>query len=139
MNRGLLNRLAAYGPLLLSLIWLAGFPFFPPVQYTVVNAQTDAKGLELEQLEPEQDEWRRTVNGWEKKTAWSRPTKLLPAATRLHPVLLASIQILISVGSLLAFSNLDSSTVSRRSSHAEQPAKKPIGQAFGKEPSEKSS
>ncbi len=51
--------------------------------------------------------WRRTKHGWERVSTWSRPRRRtqLPAATRLHPGLLASLQLLISLGGLLAFSS----------------------------------
>jgi len=131
INRGLLTRIAAYGPLLLSLLWLGGFPCTPTAQHTV-TAQTDGNHLKHQDLE--QDEWRRTIHGWEKKTSWSRPTKL-PAATRLHPALLASIQVLISLGSLFAFSNLDSTK--SRSKQVDASKKNQIRQASGEQPSEK--
>ena len=55
------------------------------------------------------DDWRRTANGWERSSTWkdSQHANELPPASNLHPGLLASFQILASVGSLLAFSNRD--------------------------------
>ena len=54
-----------------------------------------------------QDPWRRTVEGWELRTAWANTGNLLnarPWAAAIHPILVAILQVLLSLGSLLAFS-----------------------------------
>ena len=52
-------------------------------------------------------DWRRTVNGWERKSNWE-PVEQRRAAPRLpwrvHPLALALLQLLISLAALLAFS-----------------------------------
>ena len=54
----------------------------------------------------EQDDWRRTVDGWERASTWDLGKQdTLPTATRIHPGLVASLQLLLSIGSLLAFSH----------------------------------
>lgn len=55
-------------------------------------------------------EWRRTVNGWEPSVAWADAgSKLAPPAValNLHPMIVAMLQALISVGALLLFEHTD--------------------------------
>ncbi len=56
------------------------------------------------------NDWRRTVNGWERSSTWkTQPTATAPPAlTNVHPGLIAGFQVLVSIGSLLAFSNATS-------------------------------
>lgn len=48
------------------------------------------------------DPWRRTAQGWEKKGDWSLHDGNDPIAASIHPGLLASFQLLACVGGLLA-------------------------------------
>ncbi len=51
-----------------------------------------------------ESQWRRTVDGWELKSAWARaPSDARPAT--VHPAVIGTLQILLAVGALLAFSN----------------------------------
>lgn len=49
------------------------------------------------------DPWRRTAKGWERTLVVARPLKT-PRAGMLHPGVVASLQILVSFGSLIYFS-----------------------------------
>ncbi|MFT7644301.1 MAG: hypothetical protein ACI9G1_006067, partial [Pirellulaceae bacterium] len=53
------------------------------------------------------DPWRRTINGWEKVSDWEVPQQvdLLERIARLHPFVVASFQVLVCVGALVAFSD----------------------------------
>ena len=66
--------------------------------FSVATAQRPGQGLTA-------DPWRRTVNGWELRTSWRSTDTLTPEAAFLHPGLVASFQLLSSLGGLLAFSN----------------------------------
>ena len=48
-------------------------------------------------------EWRRTNHGWERYSDWFSQDPPLPTATRIHPILVAALQMLISLGALVAF------------------------------------
>ena len=51
------------------------------------------------------DDWRRTVNGWERTSTWPSPkVQAKPRASYLHPALVASFQVLASCAGLLIFS-----------------------------------
>lgn len=53
----------------------------------------------------ELDGWRRTAQGWQQPEDWlveSGSGRNVPAITRVHPLILASLQILVSVSALLA-------------------------------------
>ncbi len=53
-------------------------------------------------------EWRRTVNGWEPKSAFTDASLSPPAsALHLHPLVVASLQGLLSIGALLLFEYTD--------------------------------
>ncbi|MGE0759978.1 MAG: hypothetical protein AB7O38_23385 [Pirellulaceae bacterium] len=57
--------------------------------------------------EPRVDAWRRTVHGWEQRDerAWLEPALTsLPPAAAIHPLVVASLFVLVSVGSLLSLS-----------------------------------
>ena len=50
------------------------------------------------------DGWRRTANGWEFREAWEQPSGALkhtPIAWQIHPSLLATLQVLISLFALV--------------------------------------
>jgi hypothetical protein len=48
-----------------------------------------------------QSGWRRTTRGWEHSSAWTAPK---PATiSRLSPVVVGALQVLISLGALVAF------------------------------------
>jgi hypothetical protein len=52
----------------------------------------------------ERDEWRRTQSGWERQNNWgwtSKHTIPEPRAWRVHPITIASLQLLVSVFALL--------------------------------------
>ncbi len=53
------------------------------------------------------DTWRRTAQGWEKTTDWQAVPVISPEWTHagsIHPALVASLQLLISLGELVAWS-----------------------------------
>lgn len=50
-------------------------------------------------------EWRRTELGWEDATCWRRdttPARFPAAAAAIHPLVIASLELMISVGALVA-------------------------------------
>lgn len=47
--------------------------------------------------------WRRTADGWEDSSSWPTRDDRDSSFSRLHPALVASFQMLVSLGSLLAF------------------------------------
>lgn len=50
------------------------------------------------------DGWRRTANGWEFREAWEQPSgalQITPLAWRIHPFLLAALQVLVSLFALV--------------------------------------
>jgi hypothetical protein len=49
------------------------------------------------------DPWRRTQHGWESSESWPEPAN--NHAARIHPAIVASFQLLASLGGLLAFAN----------------------------------
>jgi hypothetical protein len=54
---------------------------------------------------PIQEHWRRTTRGWEDSRTWvlaSPPA--LPRATAIHPSVVGSLQLLISLAALVGFS-----------------------------------
>jgi hypothetical protein len=56
------------------------------------------------------DGWRRTVNGWEQRSEWSwvEPDRLSPLgriAAAVHPLNIAVLQALLSIGALLLMSS----------------------------------
>ncbi|MFT5526921.1 MAG: hypothetical protein ACI9G1_001013 [Pirellulaceae bacterium] len=53
------------------------------------------------------DPWRRTINGWENSSTWEveREIDLLARIAQLHPFVVASFQVLVCVGALVAFSD----------------------------------
>lgn len=89
--------------LLLVVLWFACIVEFPTQRTLSPDRQRAFATLA--------DDWRRTNDGWERSTTWNESPRAstLPAASNLHPGLLASFQVLASIGSLLAFSNLESS------------------------------
>jgi hypothetical protein len=58
------------------------------------------------------DNWRRTVDGWEKRSEW-QPSRLPPPSSprlnlaALHPLNVAALQALLSVGALLIWSPVE--------------------------------
>ncbi|NLE37782.1 MAG: hypothetical protein GX621_07140 [Pirellulaceae bacterium] len=48
-----------------------------------------------------QTHWKRTKHGWERTTAW--PTHRQSTPVRLHPAVLGGVQLLASLGGLVAF------------------------------------
>ena len=51
--------------------------------------------------------WRRTVSGWEEASRWhldARPDPHLTPAMAVHPLVIASLELLISVGGLVVAS-----------------------------------
>ena len=47
------------------------------------------------------DPWRRTTRGWERVDRWQMPR---PApATAIHPLVIATLQLLVSIGALVAW------------------------------------
>jgi hypothetical protein len=52
------------------------------------------------------EHWVRTVNGWERTESWNFPVTQLP---RLHPLVVAAAQGLISVWAMVAFQRQESS------------------------------
>ena len=51
-------------------------------------------------------EWVRTVNGWERASTWrylAEPREITPAL-RIHPLLIALLEVLTSLAALMAFS-----------------------------------
>jgi len=70
--------------------------------------------------------WRRTAQGWRKTSGWPAlraAHQPYPASTRLHPLVVAALQVLVSVGALVYFTedvrsaNRDSSRVPDRDSY----------------------
>ena len=56
--------------------------------------------------------WRRTAHGWEKPTAWhDKPAPHRPA---LHPMVVALLQVLLTLAALIAFSRSDTSAIRRK-------------------------
>jgi hypothetical protein len=56
--------------------------------------------------EASHDTWRRTAQGWEKSTDWQHVPVISPEwihAGSIHPALVASLQLLISLGALVAW------------------------------------
>lgn len=49
--------------------------------------------------EPSAPTWRRTSDGWQRQNAWTVPP---PRSPRLHPTILGTLQVLVSVGALIA-------------------------------------
>lgn len=55
-------------------------------------------------------QWRRTTVGWEPTVAWRGRGPQLgppPAAAKVHPIIIASLQMLLSIGALLVFEYTD--------------------------------
>jgi hypothetical protein len=51
------------------------------------------------------DGWRRTVDGWEKRDQWRYPAgtpDVPPVAWRIHPALVAILQVLVSLFALIS-------------------------------------
>ena len=50
-----------------------------------------------------EDGWRRTSQGWERNTAWAQAMKRdLPRVTQVHPSIVATLVLLVSLGALIA-------------------------------------
>ncbi len=63
-----------------------------------------ASEVSLQTTETLPAQWRRTVDGWELKSSWARdPSGARPAT--VHPAVIATLQILLAVAALIAFSN----------------------------------
>ncbi len=65
------------------------------------------------------DEWRRTAAGWESVDTW-RHSRLAPpgqsAASRIHPLVVAALQVLVSLFALLWADRNQSVPMQRRAS-----------------------
>ncbi len=49
--------------------------------------------------------WRRTVNGWEDASRWRADVETIPwceALSKVHPLVIVALQVLISLGALIA-------------------------------------
>ena len=76
---------------------------------TLLILQTDAgPATNIEPLSAtrsrQDDSWRRTAAGWEDRRRWfvSSPSQL-PRVTAIHPSVIGSLQLLVSLGALIAF------------------------------------
>lgn len=103
-KEGPVRKLLIATCVLLVVMWLActvEFPRRPPAHASPLGHHSVTT-----------NDWRRTVDGWERASKWqstrAKPTAP-PAATYVHPGLIASFQILVSLGSLLAFSGSSAS------------------------------
>ena len=118
---------AALRRLLLLLLWLWPACWLPPAPHAVVGLHGDGNislrrlwaGYETRPLEPlsrtssirigtRPTGWRRTALGWEEASHWrlrasigSVPT----SAAAVHPLVIASLQLLVSIGALLVGSS----------------------------------
>lgn len=62
-----------------------------------------ASEISLEGSEPLPPQWRRTVDGWQLKSSWALdPPDARP--TTVHPAVIGTLQVLLAVGALIAFS-----------------------------------
>jgi hypothetical protein len=51
------------------------------------------------------DRWRRTTRGWEQTANWPRAVRVAPSAPPApHPLVVAALLLLLSIGALVAFS-----------------------------------
>lgn len=63
-----------------------------------------ASEVSLQRTDAFESQWRRTVDGWELKSSWARePSDARPAT--VHPAVIGTLQMLLAVGALFAFSN----------------------------------
>jgi hypothetical protein len=63
-------------------------------------ATVDLPASSHHQSQHAQAGWRRTTRGWEHSAAWTAPTP--SAISRLSPVVVGTLQVLISVGAIVA-------------------------------------
>lgn len=65
------------------------------------QAWSNASSTEIQMT----DGWRRTANGWEWDEVWKRPRTAFeqpPIAWRIHPFVIAALQVLISLFALVS-------------------------------------
>ena len=88
---------------------LIGFSLTLCWQDVVVTAQFDshAQRDEVAAIVPQEPmQWRRTNVGWEPTVAWEGRSPQLgppPSAAKVHPVIVATLQALLSIGALIVF------------------------------------
>lgn len=56
------------------------------------------------------DGWRRTVDGWERVASWQEPvtSPVVSAVQRIHPLVVAAMIVLVSLGVLVAYRSEES-------------------------------
>ncbi len=87
--------------------------------YVACNIEGDLPSMSAETLRSThaRDAWRRTVQGWENTTEWEQVPIIAPEWAHLgaiHPALVAALQVLISLGALLAWAPSSAASIAKQ-------------------------
>ncbi|MBN2294184.1 MAG: hypothetical protein JXM70_17285 [Pirellulales bacterium] len=109
MNKARVRGVRNVGLSLLALAFLVIAAANIPAEYSLpamLDSNADAAHNGSEQSQPTigsfESGWRYTKSGWQKLSDWERPAPVSKPA--LHPVVVGSMQLLVSLAALIAFS-----------------------------------